>query len=109
MDELVTIAATLGDPLRLKVLDLLSEGRRTLCCSPEHPDTPVWVCACDISKELGLAPSKLAYHLSLLRASSLVREQRRGKWVYYAINEEVIARFTHTLSSRWAGRMEPAG
>lgn len=102
MDELATIAAALGDPLRMQILDLLAAGRCKPCCSPEHPDAPVWVCACDISDELGgLAPSKLAYHLSQLRAAGLLQEQRRGKWVYYAINEEALALFTQTLSSRW--------
>jgi ArsR family transcriptional regulator len=108
MDELVTIAAALGDPLRLKVLDLLAAGRSKPCCSPEHPDAPVWVCACDLTAELGgLAHSKLAYHLGQLRAAGLVREQRRGKWVYYAINEEALAAFTKSLGQRWGG--DPAG
>ena len=43
--------------------------------------------------ELGdLAHSKLAYHLGQLR---------RGKWGYYRLNEEVLARFAQSLSSRW--------
>lgn len=109
MDELVTIAAALGDPLRLKVLDLLAAGRSSPCCSPEHPDAPVWVCACDLAAELGgLAHSKLAYHLGQLRAAGLVREQRRGKWVYYAINEDALAAFTRSLFTRWgADRAKP--
>ena len=101
MDKLASIAAALGDPLRLQILDLLAVGRTKPCCSPENPDAPVWVCACDLSKRLGgLAPSKLAYHLNLLRAVGLLQEQQRGKWVYYAINEEALALFTETLSSR---------
>jgi ArsR family transcriptional regulator len=109
MDELVTIAAALGDPLRFQVLDVLAAGRCKPCCSPEHPDAPVWVCACDISAELGgIAPSKLAYHLSQLRAAGLVCEQRRGKWVYYAINENALTAFTNNLSSRWAKPPEKA-
>ncbi len=102
MDELVTIAAALGDPLRLKVLDLLAAGRSKPCCSPQNPDAPIWVCACDLAAELGgLAHSKLAYHLAQLRAAGLVKEQRRGKWVYYAINEEALAAFTQGLATRW--------
>lgn len=102
MDELVLISAALGDPLRLKVMDLLAAGRSNPCCSPEHPQTQMWVCACDISTGLGLAPSKLAYHLGLLRAARLVSEQRRGKWVYYTINQEVIDSFTRNISARWS-------
>ena len=108
MDELVAIATALGDPLRVRILDVLAKGRSLPCCSPEHPDAPVWVCACDIARELGgLAHSKLAYHLGLLRAAGLVQEQRRAKWVYYAINEEALAAFTRHLGSRWRGDAPP--
>ncbi len=102
MDELVNIAAALGDPLRLRIMDLLAAGRAKPCCSPEHPDAPVWVCACDLSAGLGdLAHSKLAYHLGQLRSAGLVHERRRGKWVYYAINEDALATFTRELLKRW--------
>lgn len=102
MDELATLAAALGDPLRLKLLDRLAAGRSKPCCSPEHPDARVWVCACDLAAELGgMGHSKLAYHLAQLRAAGLVREQRRGKWVYYAINEETLVAFTRSLFLRW--------
>ena len=110
MDELVTIAAALGDPLRLKVLDLLAAGRSRPCCSPQHPDAPIWVCACDLAAEMGgLAHSKLAYHLGQLRSAGLVREQRRGKWVYYAINQDAMATFAQSLFRRWGVGQAPAG
>ncbi len=110
MDELAVIASALGDPLRLRVLDALAAGRCKPCCSPEHPDAPVWVCACDIAEEMGgLAHSKLAYHLAQLRAAGLVQEQRRGKWVYYAINQEALTGFTRGLFSRWGGRKTCSG
>jgi ArsR family transcriptional regulator, arsenate/arsenite/antimonite-responsive transcriptional repressor len=102
MEDLGLIAAALGDPLRIRILDLLAEGRRTACSSPEHPETPVAVCACDLGARLGgLAPSKLAYHLAQLRAAGLVSEQRRGKWVYYLLNEQSIEAFSQALASRW--------
>jgi len=102
------IAAALGDPLRIRILDLLAAGRRKACCSPEHPEAPVAVCACDITKELGdLSPSKLAYHLAQLRAANLVSEQRRGKWVYYSINEDALSAFTAALASRWHREADP--
>jgi ArsR family transcriptional regulator, arsenate/arsenite/antimonite-responsive transcriptional repressor len=101
MNKLASIAAALGDPLRLQILELLAAGRSKPCCSPENPDAPVWVCACDLSERLGgLAHSKLAYHLNLLRTAGLLQEQQRGKWVYYAIDEEALGSFTQALSSR---------
>ena len=102
MDDLALIAAALGDPLRVRILDLLAEGRGKACNSPEHPEAPVALCACDIGARLGdLAPSRLAYHLAQLRSAGLVWEQRRGKWVYYTINEQNLANFAQALAKRW--------
>jgi ArsR family transcriptional regulator, arsenate/arsenite/antimonite-responsive transcriptional repressor len=102
MDELAKIAEALGDPLRMRILDLLASGRLNACCSPTNPESPAAVCACDIATDLGgLAPSKLAYHLARLRAAGLVHEQRRGKWVYYSINRETLAALCRQLLSRW--------
>jgi ArsR family transcriptional regulator len=103
MDDLATVAAAIGDPLRVRIIDLLAAGRSEPCCSPENSDVPGAVCACDLAPALGgLAPSKLAYHLSRLRAAGLVHEQRRGKWVYYSVNHEAVADLAETLARRWA-------
>jgi ArsR family transcriptional regulator len=109
MDDLAGIAAALGDPLRTRILDLLARGRRGACCSPANPEAPVAVCACDIAEHLGdLAASKLAYHLRRLREAGLVHEQRRGKWVYYSINEDALAAICRAVASRWSRHTTPS-
>jgi ArsR family transcriptional regulator len=50
-----------------------------------------------------IAPSKLAYHLKELREAGLVTEQRKGKWVYYTIDEAALERFTRRLLRRYLG------
>jgi ArsR family transcriptional regulator, arsenate/arsenite/antimonite-responsive transcriptional repressor len=105
MDDLATVAAAIGDPLRVRIIDLLAAGRAEPCCSPVNSELPGALCACDIAPALGgLAPSKLAYHLSQLRAAGLVREQRRGKWVYYSVNHEALAELAASITRRWKGR-----
>ncbi len=105
MDNVAEVAAALGDPTRLRILDLLVAGRAEACCSPTNPAAPAAVCACDLAPALGgMAPSKLAYHLRRLREAGLVTEQRRGKWVYYAIDRKTVAAFTRSVTSRWPGR-----
>ena len=102
VDELAAVAAALGDPLRVRILDLLASGRKDACCSPADPRAPEAVCACDLAPALGgIAPSKLAYHLGRLRAAGLLRAKRRGKWVYYSVDREALARFTRSLTARW--------
>jgi ArsR family transcriptional regulator, arsenate/arsenite/antimonite-responsive transcriptional repressor len=108
MDELATVAAAISDPLRVRILDLLAAGRREEpCCSPGNPEVPAAVCACDIAPALGgLSPSKLAYHLGRLRAAGLVTERRRGKWVYYSVNEPAVAELAGTIAARWSAHPE---
>ena len=109
VDDLATVAAAIGDPLRVRILDLLAAGRKGACCSPPNPDEPDGVCACDIAPSLGgLAPSKLAYHLGRLRAAGLVTEKRRGKWVYYSVDEDAVGALSAAVSRRWV-RAEPDG
>lgn len=98
------VASAIGDPVRARILDLLARGRRDPCCSPTNPEMPAAVCACDIRDDLdGMAPSKLAYHLGLLREAGLVREARRGKWVYYTLDREAFAGFLRAVAARWGG------
>lgn len=103
------LAHVLGDPMRLRILDLLARGRRAEpCCSPRNPEKPRAVCACDLRPALdGIAPSKLAYHLKELRESGLVTEERRGKWVYYTLNGSTLEAFAARLVRRYVGA--PAG
>ncbi len=99
------LAHVLGDPMRLRILDLLAKGRRgEPCCSPRNPEKPRAVCACDVRPALDdIAPSKLAYHLKELREAGLVTEERKGKWVYYAIDEAALERFSRRLLRRYLG------
>jgi len=43
---------------------------------------------CQVTEVLGLAPSTVSEHLSLLRRSGFVEERREGKWVFYALAED---------------------
>ncbi|MBZ5590478.1 MAG: helix-turn-helix domain-containing protein [Acidobacteriia bacterium] len=108
MENVAEVAAALGDPTRLRILDLLVAGRAEACCSPANPTAPAAVCACDLAPVLGgMAPSKLAYHMGRLRKAGLVTEQRRGKWVYYSIDRRTVAAFARSVTSRWSGRPRP--
>ena len=103
------VAHALSDPIRLRVLDLLSaEHDQSGRCSPTNPELPGATCACDLRPALpGMTPSKLAYHLRLLREVGLLKETRRGKWVYYTLNREALAEFTAALASRFGVSAEP--
>jgi ArsR family transcriptional regulator len=42
------------------------------------------------------APS-VSYHLRILREAGLVSSERRGTWVYYRVNPDVMARMSAVL------------
>ena len=63
----------LGHPVRLRILVLLREGE---------------LCVCQVSSVLGLAPSTISGHLSLLRKAGFVSERKDAKWVFYGLAED---------------------
>lgn len=95
------IALALSDPIRLQVLDLLAAGRDQVCCSPNNPEAPTAVCACDIEPNLVVAPSRLSYHMKVLREAGLITEQKKGRWVYYSLNREALLDFMQVLTQRY--------
>jgi DNA-binding transcriptional ArsR family regulator len=62
--ELATILRVAGDPVRLEVVRLLSDGRPRICN--------------DIQRALGIPASTGSYHLRLLREAGLTRARQRG-------------------------------
>ncbi|HEX4760981.1 MAG TPA: metalloregulator ArsR/SmtB family transcription factor [Thermoleophilaceae bacterium] len=62
--DLATILRTVGDPLRLAVVRMLSDDRERTCS--------------DIQDELGLPMSTCSYHLRLLREAGLTRTRAEG-------------------------------
>lgn len=48
------------------------------------------VCACKISDQLGLAPSTISHHMSILRKADLVTARKDGTWVHYALRRDVM-------------------
>ncbi len=91
----------LSEPLRLKILHLLRERE---------------LCVCDLSTSLGIAQSKLSFHLKTLKDAQLVQTRQEGRWIYYRLNlsqflilEEYLAeyrRFSAILPTRIC-RQEP--
>ena len=46
---------------------------------------------CEFQERFGLAQSKTSYHLRVLKDAGLVREETRGKWTFYSLDEEAAA------------------
>lgn len=61
----------LSDPLRLQVLALLRTQE---------------LCVCELTEKLGIAQSKLSFHLKTLKEAGLVRSRQQKRWTYYSLN-----------------------
>lgn len=47
------------------------------------------LCVCQIIELLGLAPSTVSKHLTILSHAGVVESRKKGRWVYYSISEEI--------------------
>ncbi|NYT20665.1 MAG: winged helix-turn-helix transcriptional regulator [Methanomicrobiales archaeon] len=70
LHDQVVIHKALADPLRLKILFLLSA----------QP-----LCVCVIKHCLRIADSKLSYHLSVLKEAGLVESRHDKNWLIYSL------------------------
>jgi len=95
--RLARVAKALSDPIRLRMLDVMAQGRA--CCGlPEllqrgvpGVGEPVGICVCDFQEHFGIGQSKASYHLRVLKEAGLVHEEARGKWSFYSIDAEAAA------------------
>jgi ArsR family transcriptional regulator len=74
----------LGDGKRLQVVRLLSGGP---------------LCVCDLATEVGAKQPLLSFHLKTLRDAGLVVPARKGKWIFYSLNEEAMGDLAEALAS----------
>jgi ArsR family transcriptional regulator len=95
--RLARVAKALSDPIRLGMLDVMTQGRS--CCGVIDPvargvpgaGDPEGICVCEFQEQFGLAQSKASYHLRVLKDAGLVTEETRGKWTFYGVNTERLA------------------
>lgn len=83
LHRLVTFFKTIGDPTRLRIIKLLSEG-------PLHGQA--------IAGKLGLTPPTITHHLHKLREVNAVYERRDGNTIYFYLNESVIKHYASALA-----------
>src|SRR5271155_1837223 len=70
LEETVELFKAFADPIRLRLLNLLSEGE---------------VCVCHLHEALDLPQSTVSRHLAYLRKRGLVVGRKEGLWVHYRL------------------------
>ena len=77
-EEAARLFKALADETRLAILRQLRDERE--------------VCACDFQACCTLAQPTVSHHLKVLREAGLVTSEKRGLWVHYRLNEQVMER-----------------
>jgi len=71
MLEFMDIVRAIADENRVRVLMVLRTRE---------------LCVCQIVDMLGLAPSTVSKHISILRQARLVESRKDGRWIYYRLS-----------------------
>ena len=102
--RLVALGQALSDPIRVRMLGLMAaaarEGRG--CCGLPDLGAPVdageeniGVCVCEFEDFFDMGQSKVSYHVRKLREAGLIREEKRGKWSFYSLDQEAVQELLH--------------
>lgn len=84
--EISALLKALADPVRMEVVQVLMGGER---------------CVCELTEVLGLAQSRLSFHLKVMRQAGLLQAREEGRWVYYKLRPGAF-----TLLRSWLEMME---
>ncbi|MBO0891301.1 MAG: helix-turn-helix transcriptional regulator [Acidothermales bacterium] len=78
----------LGDPVRLRLVSLIAchEGGEA--------------CVCELTGAFELTAPTISHHLKVLREAGVIDAERRGTWIFYRINADVLARISTLLAAR---------
>lgn len=77
-EKISEICKALGDPNRLKIIKLLTNGE---------------LCACKLLDAFQITQPTLSHHMKMLTQTELVSVRKEGKWSYYSINCEMFKEF----------------
>ena len=80
MTSVADVFKLLGDPTRVRLLDVLTMGER---------------CVGDLAELVGLSESAVSHQLRLLRGARLVRVRRAGRLAFYALDDHHVIGLLH--------------
>jgi ArsR family transcriptional regulator len=76
-DHFAAAFKAISHPVRLQMLDLISQGGGR-------------VCGCDIERHFDLTQPTISHHLKVLRDAGLIQSEPRGVWVMHQINRPLL-------------------
>ena len=109
VDRLVALGRALSDPIRVRMLGMMADGRG--CCDFSGSGVPAdegdeGICVCEFENHFGMGQSKVSYHIRKIKDAGLVREERRGKWSFYSLDREAARELFGEAADRLLSRSE---
>jgi ArsR family transcriptional regulator, arsenate/arsenite/antimonite-responsive transcriptional repressor len=103
VERLVALGCALSDPIRVRMLSMMAEGRS--CCDFSASGVPVeegeqGICVCEFEEAFSMGQSKVSYHMKKLRDAGLVHEERRGKWSFYSLDRKATGELLGEAADR---------
>jgi ArsR family transcriptional regulator, arsenate/arsenite/antimonite-responsive transcriptional repressor len=103
VERLVALGRALSDPIRVRMLSMMADGRS--CCDFSDSGVPAdegdqGICVCEFEQVFGMGQSKVSYHMKKLKDAGLVREERRGKWSFYTLDRETAGELLGEAADR---------
>lgn len=80
--KLMPILKALADENRVRILMALRGGE---------------LCACQIIELMGLAPSTVSKHLSILKNAGLIESRKDGRWMYFELAPDEVTPVSEAL------------
>jgi ArsR family transcriptional regulator, arsenate/arsenite/antimonite-responsive transcriptional repressor len=85
-ETLASALRVLADPARLRLVSLIAAQPRAEAC------------VCNLTEPLGLSQPTVSHHLRVLNEAGVLERERRGRWVYYRLNQEPLEVLARALS-----------
>jgi ArsR family transcriptional regulator len=83
----------LAEPIRMELVQCLGAGER---------------CVCDLTSDLGLAQSKLSFHLKAMKDAGLISARQQGRWTYYRLEADSLLWLRNWLDQLANSCIKPA-
>src|ERR687895_1424813 len=83
-DATAALFKALGDPTRVRIVNLLARA-------------PEAVCVCELTPPLRLSQPTVSHHLKKLVQAGLLHREQRGVWAFYSLDREGLERAAGVL------------
>ena len=84
INDVALICKALGEPNRLEIVQMLSDGEK---------------CGCKLLERFEITQPTLSHHMRILVECGLVKDRKEGKWHHYSLNSVTINSYKEFIDS----------